>query len=502
MMKHWKLVLPLCVLLLSACGGSSSPETGMPLLRAEPDPINGGRIVDRSDREVLLRGVNMNSFVDYWSGNDFPTTFPFTEADAERMAGVGWNVVRLLMSWSRIEPEPGIYDEAYLNEIGEAIAIFERHGIYSMLDMHQDAWTANLAARPDEDCPEIFPPAIGWDGAPDWATFDEGKPRCVPGGFRDLTQAVTASWSAFFRDQEGPGGVGIRTRYARMWGHVAERFAGTTAVLGYDLMNEPGAYTQEDLQGLVSMYAEAIIEIRAGERRANAPEHIVFFEPGIAWSSAPPDFVRDENLAYAPHLYEGGFDDGPITRTAFDRALSDAAAFGGIPVLVGEWGANPDRAGSSGDGYFRNHQALQDEFGFSATLWTWRESCGDPHKVRDSGIPIPWGEFEVDCRTNEVLGERIPLFADLTRAYARFAPGEIVSMNYDPNSGDFEVRGREAKAGQVLEVFYPASLHGLPQLVGEGLGEVEITDGPGVELVLRARARGGNWRLSVESGAN
>ena len=129
MMKRWKLVLPLCVLLLSACGGSSSPETGMPLLRAEPDPIDGGRIVDRNGREVILRGVNMNSFVDYWSGNDFPTTFPFTEADAERMAGVGWNVVRLLMSWSRIEPEPGIYDEAYLNEIGEAIAIFERHGI-------------------------------------------------------------------------------------------------------------------------------------------------------------------------------------------------------------------------------------------------------------------------------------------------------------------------------------------------------------------------------------
>ena len=150
----------------------------------------------------------------------------------------------------------------------------------------------------------------------------------MPGGFRDLTQAVTASWSAFFRDQEGPGGVGIRTRYARMWGHVAERFAGTTAVLGYDLMNEPGAYTQEDLQGLVSMYADAIIEIRAGERRADAPEHIVFFEPGISWSSTPPDFARDENLAYAPHLYEGGFDDGPITRTPFDRALSDAAAFG------------------------------------------------------------------------------------------------------------------------------------------------------------------------------
>ena len=467
----------------------------MPLLLADPDPVEGGRIVDRNGREVILRGVNMNSFVDYWSGNEFPTTFPFTEADAERMAGVGWNVVRLLMSWSRIEPEPGVYDEAYLDEIAEAVVVLERHGIYSMLDMHQDAWTANLAARPDEDCPAIFPPAIGWDGAPDWATFDEGKPRCVPGGFRDLTQAVTSSWMAFFRDQEGPGGVGIRTRYARMWGHVAERFAGSTAVVGYDLMNEPGAYTQEDLEDLVAMYADAIVEIRAGERRAGAPEHIVFFEPGIAWTWTPPDFARDDNLAYAPHLYEGGFDNGAITRASFERALNDAALFGGTPVLVGEWGANPDRAGPSGDGYFRNHQALQDEFGFSATLWTWRESCGDPHKVRDSGIPIPWGEFEVDCRTNEILGERVTLFADLTRAYARYSPGRIAEMLYGPDSGRFEVDGVSGKRGQVLEVFYPQSLHGMPEVSTEGLGEVQWVDGPGGGLLLRAPALGGEWSL-------
>ena len=166
-MNRLKFVLPLFVFLVSACGGSSAQDSGMPLLRAQPDLVEGGRIVDAHGREVILRGVNMNSFVDYWSGNDFPTTFPFTEADADRMAAVGWNVVRLLMSWSRVEPAPGVYDEAYLDEIAEAVDILEARGIYSLLDMHQDAWTANLAARPDEECPDIFPPAIGWDGAPD-----------------------------------------------------------------------------------------------------------------------------------------------------------------------------------------------------------------------------------------------------------------------------------------------------------------------------------------------
>jgi endoglycosylceramidase len=499
-MNQWKFILAVFLLLAAACGGSSAPDSGMPLLRAEPDAIEGGRIVDRDGREVILRGVNMNSFVDYWSGNDFPTTFPFTEGDADRMALVGWNVVRLLMSWSRVEPAPGVYDEAYLDEIAAAVAMLERRGIYSLLDMHQDAWTANLAARPDEDCPEIFPPAIGWDGAPDWATFDEGKPRCVPGGFRDLTQAVTFSWRAFFRNEEGPGGIGIRTRYARMLGHVAERFAGSTAIAGYDVMNEPGVYSDVELEGLVAMYADAIVEIRAGERRAGAPSHIVFFEPSILWVAAPPDFVRDENIGYAPHIYEGGFDNGPITRGPFERALGEAAQFGGTPVLVGEWGANPDRAGADGDGYFRDHQALQDEFGFSATLWTWRESCGDPHKVRDTGVPIPWGEFEVDCRTNEILGERSILFADLTRAYARFSPGRISEMVYGPDSGRFEVLGGAAKRGQVLEVFYPLSLHGRPDVSVVGLGEVELVEVPGGELLLRARADGGEWGLLAEPG--
>jgi endoglycosylceramidase len=483
----------LMLFLAASCGDGSrpAPQGGLPLLRAESDVDRGGWIADAQGREVHLRGVNVNSFVDYWSGNEFPTTFPFLEADAERMREVGWNAVRLLLSWSRVEPEPGRYDERYLDEIGAAVEVLARNGIYSILDMHQDAWSATLAARPDENCPPFLAPAIGWDGAPAWATFDEGKPRCVPGGFRDLTDAVISSWRAFFRDAEGPGGIGIRTRYARMWGHVAERFARSTAIAGYDLMNEPGAYSDSDLEGLSAMYADALAEIRAGERRAGGPSHIVFFEPGIAWTEPPPDFARDQNVAYAPHIYEGGFDNLAITEEPFERALAEAQGFGGIPVLVGEWGTNPDRAGPDGDGYFRQHQSLQDEFGFSATLWTWRESCGDPHKVRESGVPVPWGEFEVDCRTNEILGEREALFGDLTRAYARAAPGRVVRMSYDDEERRFEVVGHAARAGQVLEVFLPSGVGEGGTVAAQGLGEIEFREVGGGGHILFAAARGG-----------
>jgi len=67
---------------------------------------------------VLLRGVNVNAHVEYWQYDpELFTTYPFTEEDAYMVAAMGWTMVRLLLSWSRVEPEPGVYGEAYLDEI-------------------------------------------------------------------------------------------------------------------------------------------------------------------------------------------------------------------------------------------------------------------------------------------------------------------------------------------------------------------------------------------------
>ena len=84
----------------------------LPALHADPDPQRGGRIVDAQGREVLLRGVNVNALGEYWKGTRFPTTFALERSDPDLMAGIGWNAVRLLVSWSRVEPQPGRYDEA------------------------------------------------------------------------------------------------------------------------------------------------------------------------------------------------------------------------------------------------------------------------------------------------------------------------------------------------------------------------------------------------------
>lgn len=499
------LVLGACAL---ACSDAPSPSASDPLrlpaLHAEPDPVRGGRIVDAEGRTVLLRGVNVNALAEYWPSSDFPTTFPFTVEDADAIAGIGWNAVRLLLSWSRVEPEPGVYDEAYLDRVAEAVRWLAERGVYSIVDLHQDAWGPTLAAPDDEECPPTALRALGWDGAPAWATFDGGAARCATAGIRETSPAVVAAFAAFWADQPGPGGVGIRARYARMLGHVAGRFARETAVAGYDLMNEPNAFNPSQQQALAAMYADALREIRAAEQAAGGFPHLVVFEPSALWSAtgrgAPPDFARDRDVVYGPHVYTGGINAGPLTRDNFAIARDEAALFGGAPVLVGEWGAGPERAADPADRYFLFHQELQDEFAFSATLWTWRESCGDPHKTNDyraGRIPYVWGEFEVDCRTNEVTGVRQPLVDQLTRGWVRAAPGDLERLSWSHESGELVARGSDVEGERELLAFYPAARVGTPTVVVEGLDALRVLAAPGGNVYLTARTRGGPWSISA-----
>jgi endoglycosylceramidase len=485
--------------------GSWSPRPER--LHAAPDAANGGRIIDASGREVLLRGVNVNAFVEYWQYGTFATTFPFTAADARRIAGTGWNAVRLLVSWSRVEPAPGQYDDHYLAQVRAAVHVLASQGVYSIIDFHQDAWGPTLVAPPDTACPAGQDPAFGWDGAPAWATLDAGASHCVPAGIRELSPAVRASFAAFWADAPGPGGVGVRTRYARMLGHVAQQFAREDAVAGYDVMNEPNAFGATELQGLSDLYAAAVTSVRAGEARAHGFVHLVFFEPGILWSDTdfgvPPAFPHDDGVVFAPHIYRGGLSAGPVERSDFERARRDAATFGGAPVLVGEWGSGPERAEDPTDVYFRSHQQLQDDFHFSATLWTWRESCGDPHKagdVRAGRVPSVWGEWEVDCRTNTVNGPRQALVDQLNRAFVRAAPGRLTTTAYVPSTGAFTAAGRDAPARVEVVAWYPTRLHDPATITSFGLHRVRTRAAPG-GVYLVGTTTGGPWLLAVAKGS-
>ena len=501
--------------LLAACVPGVPPAPGkdasafrLPALHAAPDPVNGGRILDAGGREVLLRGVNVNAYVDYWAYSpSLFVAYPITADDVDRMAAIGWNCVRLLLSWSRVEPQPGLYDDAYLAQIEQIVLLLQSRGIYTVIDLHQDAWSATLAARPGEVCPPGSQPAFGWDGAPAWATLDDGQPYCYQGNQREFGLAVRAAFAAFWRNDPGPSGVGVRTRYAQMLGHVAGFFAKHDAVAGYEIMNEPNAIWlfPGQLDGLAALYAESIAEIRQAEATAHAPRRLVFFEPGITWADfgpgSPPDFARDDQIVYAPHLYQGGISPTPLGPEVFTRARTEAAAYGGAPIYSSEWGGGPERAADPNDDYFDRHQALQDEFLFGAALWTWHEACGDPHMagtVRAGGVPSVWGFFDVDCRTNTVRGMREAFVRRMTRAYLRAAPGPIGSMSLDPATGVLEASGSQAKPWSSFIAFVPALPTGkAPRVESTRTRWVQTVPAAGGARFVVGLVRGGDWSLRI-----
>ncbi|MGH0035393.1 MAG: glycoside hydrolase family 5 protein [Myxococcota bacterium] len=485
--------------------GHEGTDFRLPALHAELDPEEGGRIHDALGRQVVLRGVNVNAFVEYWQYDpEIFTTYPFTPEDADMIAGMGWNAVRLLFSWSRVEPEPGVYDDAYLDELADAVRLLESRGVYTILDAHQDAWGPSLAAADDEVCPDNAPPAFGWDGAPAWATLDGGAERCALAGTRELSPAVAAAFTAFWEDAPGPGGVGIRTRFIRMWAHVVERFAQMDAVAGYNVMNEPNELVfVGPAVALTELYEAILPEIRAAEEAVGAPRRLFFFEPSILWNDfgiGVPLPFGDDQMVYAPHLYQGGLNDGPLDEALFQKTRDEAATFGGVPVLTGEWGSDPRRAEDPEDDYFERHLALQDRFGFGSTQWTWREACGDAHKaepVRNGEIPYVWGFFEVDCAVNQTTGLREALIESVRRPLVRAAPGRLDAVEWDPAAETLVVRGHDAPRKSSFLVFHPADPRERLEIVSEGLFGVHSRRAPHGGRYLAGWTHGGPWELSV-----
>lgn len=91
-------------------------------------------------RTVLLRGVDVNQLADYAVGDPgLPTVVPLTRGDFAEMASLGFTVVRLNVSWSALEPRPGAFDAGYAARIRDAVRAAAAHGMYTVVDMHQDA---------------------------------------------------------------------------------------------------------------------------------------------------------------------------------------------------------------------------------------------------------------------------------------------------------------------------------------------------------------------------
>ncbi|MGY2701026.1 glycoside hydrolase family 5 protein [Nocardioides sp. HB32] len=450
------LALALAAVLLSPAVASADP---LPRLHA----THGAKAAIRTEHgaQVLLRGVNVNQVGEYFQASpDLAPTVPLTADDFHDIARLGFNSVRLIVSWSALEPTPGAYDTAYVARIRQAVRWAASYGLYVVLDMHQDAYGIAVDTPQDVTCPKGTVPNNGWDGAPEWATITDGASTCRPGE-RELAPAVIHAWQHFWDDTDG-----IQAHLVETWGRLAQDFARTRAVAGFDLLNEPGFGLDPTANGttdLGAFYGRAIRAIRAGERAGGGFHHIVFWEPSVLWSAfgsnpvPAPGFTRDRNLVFAPHIYAESLSPNSIPG-GFASARAVARQHG-VTVWGGEWGFWPEHPADASDKIER-YAAAEDSAGYGGAWWDWKQACGDPHVVNQPGgepAAVSPSLIRYSC-PEQVASPVDPAFGDvLGRPVPRAVPGTITALTSDGRTGELDLRGRVGNgAGRCgLRVFVP-----------------------------------------------
>lgn len=204
--------------------------------------IKDKMFIDSDGNQVILSGINL-----VCKDKSLNYIEKCNEDTFKWFASMGFNVIRLGLIWDGVEPNPGVYNDNYLNEIGKFVKLAEKYGIYVFLDMHQDLFSCLYA-----------------DGAPEWATLNDGLPHTKGDLWSDAyleSEAVIRSFDNFWANKAAEDGVGVQDRYADMWKHVACFFKDYENVTGFDIMNEPymGSSGQLVLGSMIETYAKEVM---------------------------------------------------------------------------------------------------------------------------------------------------------------------------------------------------------------------------------------------------
>jgi endoglycosylceramidase len=277
---------------------------------------NGKWIVDSNGNNVTLCGAG-------FMGYEFGAWDTHIEEDYATMASLGFNVVRLPIAWSFIEPQPGVYDDFYFSSyVDRDIAWAKEYGIYIILDMHQYDWSPYFSHG---------------NGLPSWAV------SAYPNNASGMSQA-----EADFLLGKGPNGTtasagnpSLQSRLITVWEYVANRYANESTIAGYDLFNEPEAGTLSKSNAanyLYSFYINLISQIRTIDTN-----HILFYEPVGGYDTSTAQLINQPNVAFTLHFYDLNSNySGNITDLLNDWNWKyNFVKNWNIPIWIGEFNADP-----------------------------------------------------------------------------------------------------------------------------------------------------------------
>ena len=480
----------------SAGAASDSPETVGPVA---PISAPGGSFLrDAHGRVVLMHGVDlMYKLPPYEIVTSGRGTNVLTKAEAASIASDGFDVVRLGILWKGLEPgtapmnDPAICTpgtpkaagpdqfnaeifNSYMSELEQTISLLAHYGIYSLVDMHQDAMN------------EVF----AGEGFPNWAVCTDG---IIPVAYRNVAawgvnqiDAGMAQAQGHFWTNDVVGN--LQGAYDQIWAKVASRLAGNPSVIGYDPFNEPfspsillhtGQNAAFDAQ-VQCFYAGRAHpgETESGQQITDCPSddpetgvipaiehvdhrHAVFYEPDTTTSGpvpnriGPMDFPR---LVYNFHDYcPLHVPNGPeapdysqvcpspeeqvFAAAAQDRKNDASSAQPNGPGwFLTEFGATIDAA----DIGRMVADADADLVGWM--YWQWLD-YQDPTGSHDSGL---WPAGPATAAQLDALSE----------TYAQAVAGTPTSMSFDPSTGLFRLSYRiDHGATAPTVIFVPVSRH-------------------------------------------
>ncbi len=530
------ILVSIAVHLTPAIRSSAFPVTSGDLewLHVEHAPGMTPFIADQQGRRVLLHGAIPAGLIDFWSGTDYSVTDtppyypidpaaydgkcpanssaiatpPLCQDDINRMAALGFNSVRLPMSWSLLEPERGRFSEQYLDRVAQVVGWAREAGMYVILDMHQNAFS-RYVGRSD---PPALPGGAAislryYTGAPRWATITDGLPSVWYSDTRELNPAAFEATTNFWYNREG-----IQDEYIATVAHVMQRFKDDSTVAGISVFNEPQPGWDlspgfEDLL-LFPFYRRVIDAITGLHDGVPCPtqifmpapcgypdlgvhdrRHLVFLDSG--WLREVTDFPTHlglpvssyPNLVLGIHAYTHVFtidhlidaktppDKASYPWGGYDQTYSwgerEARAIGAA-LLVTEFGNDPGLDSIELATQLREQEIHLTGFAF----WTWMENCG-------GGNSKPYGVFDgIDCSTTGPQPSsgciRPSRAAMLARVYPEASSDPNLTYSYDPSTGYFTMRANARLGDPATVLMVPSVVTGSVTVGGAVAGEPSI----------------------------
>ncbi|GAB3654689.1 cellulase family glycosylhydrolase [Actinocorallia lasiicapitis] len=429
-------------LLMAAVAGAQPVQA----LASEPAPVKaravqeavldhrGRWITDAQGRVVIQHGFNMVAKAAPYS----PEELGFGEKDAKFLADHGFNVMRIGIVPAGLEPAPGKFDDRYLASIERTVNVLGKYGIHTLLDFHQDLLSSKFKGF----------------GLPDWMIVTDGIPVDFlnTDSFKNLmfNPALQRANDNFWNNAKVKG-KGLQEWYTEAWVHVAKRFRGNPAVLGYDLWNEPWPGTawpsclppfgceKFESTKLAPFYTKIIKGIRKVDR-----EHLTWYEPTLLAPFGGPTHLGkpgDARSGYSFHAYCPDLSgktlpdwfypvcDG-VQKIVMDQAVAQADRTGDALMLT-EFGASPNPR------EIAYVVGLADSYRIPWAEWTYCR-CKDP---TDGGtvegllfdLTKPRSGANVDAAKLRILDEPYPrAIAGTPTAYKFDAATRAFTFSYRP----------------------------------------------------------------------